>query len=147
MPLVIPQATAKALIDALKATGQWLDALTLHLFVAPTTLRAGLVLTDLVEPTFPGYAPVALSAWGADWLDSAGNAGITAPSIQFTCTGAADDSIKGYYLTAGTGGSLALRHAELFPGGPIGIARAGDGLIVLPSFTLPELATCTAVPL
>lgn len=143
--LTIPQIMAKEMIDELKATGKFLDALTLHLFTAPTNLGKDTALGDFVEAVFPGYAAAVLGSWGSDWYDPQGNAGVTAPSVQFTCTGDSDDLVLGCYLTAVVSSVVTLRWGEKFAGGPIAITKAGDAMAVLASFSLPGLATATAI--
>lgn len=140
--ITLTAAAVKAIIDELKATGNFLDALTLHLYKSPGAPTRQTVLGDLTEADFTGYAAVALGAWGADWTDPAGNWHVTAPSIQFTATGSAvSNDIYGYYVTATVGGNPVLRYVEAFDQGPFGIARAGDALIVVPDFSLYDLAT------
>lgn len=134
--VVVGKAQALEILTELKATGKFLDGLTAHLFKSDTTPVGSVVLADLVESDFPGYAAVALGAWGAIWEDGE-KKGVAAPSIQFDCTGATSQDVNGVYYTATVGGTPTLRWYEKLED-PLPIGRAGQSVLLLPRFSLME---------
>ena len=82
------------------------------------------------ESTFPGYAAVTLT--GATWGAAAAGA-ISYAQQTWTCSGAAAESVYGYFVTQLT--STKLMWAERDVSAPFAIAVSGDAVRVTPAIT------------
>lgn len=127
---VVPNAQLLAVLTALVDTGGPFDASILKLFQNDVVIDKNVLLTDLDEADFDGYADVNAVAFGTPYFDADGNAIVTAPSHEFVCTGPTEPNvIYGFYLTDDPATKLlaAYRFEE-----SIGIGTAGQGLTVIP---------------
>jgi hypothetical protein len=96
------------------------------------------VLSDFVAPTYDGYAPVALGAWGAVFLNLYGDGQATYQPIIFRVGPAGGgDTVYGYLVFNLAGFVL---WSELNPAGGVQMARAGDVFPILPQFSAGALA-------
>lgn len=74
--------------------------LTLHLFVNDITPMPDSVTTDFVEASFPGYAPISLSSWGAVTKDSDDVYSADHPAVSFTLSSSSGgQNIYGWFMT------------------------------------------------
>lgn len=119
---------------------QWLSYLnsfTLRLYQNSVVLSPTTVAADLTECTFPGYASVALVAWGSVYLNPFNQAETDEANHVFTMTGSSPvNSVYGYYVTDGFGN---LIYAEANGSGPQAMASPGDTYTVLPRFMVGKL--------
>ena len=136
------QSALDQLADLVK-TGDWLDALTIHLFVNNITIQAGTVAADFTDSTTPGLTPVALGAWGPAFVDGIGNAWVAAPSIEFRATADNTDVIYGYWVSAVVSTVVTFRFGENFPN-PVGIPN-GRAAIIVPRYSTPSLGSAALV--
>jgi hypothetical protein len=106
----------------------------LHLYTNALPLQQMIVLGDLIEADFGGYAPIDLAAFAAALIDNAGAAFIQAPLTTFTCDGTAPaNDVVGYYIT---NAGAVLWGLEPFPGGPIHMELNTDEIALQPSLAL-----------
>jgi hypothetical protein len=108
---------------------EWLNGLTLRCYQNPFVPVRTSVTADFLESTFPGYAPVAFSAWDSGAFDAADNLMYTHPEIDFGTTAAAAEFIQGVYAT--NAGGLTM-FGEATPA-PFPLPAAG---VVFPTFPL-----------
>jgi len=89
----------------------------------------GTVLADLIEPTFAGYNPVVVAAWGElhDPVTSEIFQIALAPGV-FSLSSGPGDTIYGAFITDGAGGVLAVERFDT----PQIIVNPGDSVIFLP---------------
>lgn len=126
----MPQAIARAVLDAMVDTDGAFDASTLKLYAVNVTLNPTTPLAALTAPTFTGYAPVAAIAFAAAINGPNGSAVVLAPSHLFACTGGTpSDTIYGWFLT--DAGGTVLRLAVPLAT-PVQIALPGDGVDIQP---------------
>src|SRR6266436_3665549 len=120
MSLVVCDNGKQTLLTQLLA---WLNANTrLRLFQNNHTPVHGDTAAAYTEASFPGYAFIALTAWGAVTLTADFHALTTEALETFASTGSSPvNTIYGYYITDLTG---ALLWAELAPA-PITINASG----------------------
>jgi len=106
------------------------ENLTLRLFQNNITPSDTDTTATYTESTFPGYAGITLT--GATW--GAASAGSIAYAQQtFTCSGAASQSVYGYYINQVT--STVLMWSERDASAPFAIAVSGDAVRVTPTIT------------
>lgn len=106
------------------------ENLTLRLFQNNITPSDTDTTATYTESTFTGYAGITLT--GATW--GAASAGSIAYAQQtFTCSGAASQSVYGYYINQVT--STVLMWSERDASAPFAIAVSGDAVRVTPTIT------------
>lgn len=129
---VVPAAERLAALTQLLAVGGPLNANKLKLYKNPLTLTPAIVLADLVEADFDGYAAVSPVVWSAPFRDVDGSALVLGGDAPFICTGdTISNSIYGYYLT--NTGSTVLIAVYAFAA-PVGVSVAGQACPVVPWF-------------
>lgn len=134
--IVIPSVGGVALLNLLT------DAYTAwyHLYTNPLTPNAASVLTDFVEASFGGYAPLRSVGW-TDALVVGDVPTAYADALVFACTvSGSPQSIYGYYVTQGKTGGLLW--AQSRDAGPVVITNVGDSLDVLPTLSLQTFVPC-----
>lgn len=115
-----------ALQDIYKTGGS--EALTIHLYQNDFTPSPGMVIGDLTEADFDGYASFAMNPIIGPYLNPAGQPEIQNASHNWTPTGSTTpNTIYGYYTTQTGGG---LRSAERF-NDPRPMADVLDSLTLL----------------
>lgn len=115
----------------------------IRLFLNVGTCRVRLFVNDHIpahsdtnatytEASFPGYAPVPLTAWSAGLVVNS-LWGIHHPQVLFTLsTSGGPYLVYGYYVTAAP---ARLLWAQRDPAAPISLANAGDTYPITPVFT------------
>jgi hypothetical protein len=109
---------------------------TLRLFTAPTTVSKANVIGDFTEPSFLGYAAVALTVgtWGTPTVASHVGSSLYGASPSFTRSGTGSPvSIYGWFLTDAS--KTKLYACALFASGPYVLTNAGDAIAVNPTLT------------
>ena len=105
--------------------------LTLKLFKNNITPSDTDVAGTYTESTFPGYASIAIT--GASWNAAAAGSITNGTQRVFTCSGAASESVYGYYMIQTT--STILLYSERDVNAPFAIAVSGDTVKVTPVIT------------
>lgn len=124
---VMPQVEMRAILLALTGVGGELAGAKLHAFQNPVTPTPSIVLADLVECDFTGYAASAAITWGVILNNIDGTAYAPGGGIEFAATGSAvGNTVYGVYLTDGAGTTLL---AVWLLDSPVGIAASGDGFV------------------
>jgi hypothetical protein len=130
------QGLVNGLLSALEAipTAALLAGAKLHLFNNNIQISRHTALTDLIEPTWAGYAALLLPALSGPIKLNDATFGVTAEAV-FTATAAPTpaDSVYGYFVTTGATPVLAI--AERFDA-PVTIAEVDDFVSV--QFIFPE---------
>lgn len=110
MPAPVTPNLARLLaLNELVDTGNLYDGAKVHLFTNNITPSEATVLADLTEATFPGYTTggVAITTWGAAYLDVDGNAIVDGNEVQFQPSDdTTPETAYGWYLTDGGGTDL-----------------------------------------
>ena len=130
MPLNVPDVGENKILEMMvNKTAP--ENLVLRLFQSNTTPSDTDTAATYTESNFTGYASITLT--GATW--SAASAGSIAYSAQqtFTCSGAASQSVYGYYITQLT--STVLIWSERDALAPFAIANSGDAVKITPTIT------------
>lgn len=120
--------------DAIRARGP----LTIHLYTSPTgEVSSTLFDSGIVEPTFPGYAPVTLVEDAPPSWDGPSNAVLwTFNLVEFINTGTGvADTIQGY-IVRDSGGVWVW--AQALPT-PVLITDPDQGVIIAPRFLVFNL--------
>lgn len=127
---LMPQAIARAILDAMTGEDGAFDTSTLRLYNVNVTLTPTTPLAALTPPTFTGYAPAAAIVFAPAINGPSGSAVTLAPSHLFACTGGTpSDTIYGWLLT--NAGNTELRLAVPLVT-PVQIAVPGDGVDIQP---------------
>lgn len=87
------------------------------------------VHTDYTASTFTGYSPITLT--GANWNAAAAGSISYGSQQAFTCSGAAAESVYGYYVRQAI--SNILLWSERAAGAPLAISVSGDEVRITPS--------------
>jgi urate oxidase len=121
----------KAAMNGLKAAAGPLDTATLILIKnAPPSIHPRMVMADIEECDFIGYAASAGLVFGNAYQEGDDTVVLTAPSVLFTCaTDATPNTVTGWALT--NAGKTILHFAKSLET-PVVMNEAGDGLIVQP---------------
>lgn len=128
-------ATIDATLTAMKGVGQPYAAATMILIVQPFTPSEGLVIGDVVEATFDGYARVAGLVFGSPFIRPDGKWAMAAPSETFELTGLTVlETVYGVGYT--NVGVTALHSAQLLDV-PIPLTIVGQGGIIQPEVVWP----------
>jgi len=128
--IVTPYIGAMALLDFLTdELGTWI-----HLYTNDLTPYAGTVLTDFVEASFPGYAPVQVKTWSVAMLQDGRAVTVSDPRTWTLPSAIPAVEVFGYFVTQGKSG--ALLWVERRTAGPIIMQNAGDQATVIPRLTL-----------
>lgn len=83
------------------------------------------------ESTFPGYGSVTMA--GADWNAAASGTITSAAQKTITCSGAAAESVYGYFVVQLTSGVLIW--SERDTNAPFAISQSGDAVKFTPSIS------------
>lgn len=118
---------AKAIAaDAARSTWKvhlWTDLLPLH-------SEAGIILSDFVEASFPGYAPADCIPWDSTTFGGVGESFLPGPTVEFEQTDDAPPQvILGYFMSRNDGGTRKLLNWVQIPE-PFTFRRRGDHLAV-----------------
>lgn len=134
--LVVPNSQLLQILEdyATLPTDPAFETPTMHLFQNDFAPNVAMVLADLTEATFSGYAAAAGLAWGAPFINADGRAETDLPSQQFQHDGGAvANLVYGYYLTNAAG--TVLYGAERFADAPIAMSFATNAIVVLSRLT------------
>jgi hypothetical protein len=101
-------------LAAMVAADGILDGAKLKLFKSDTQISPTMVVGDLTEANFPGYAAATPANWGTPFYRNSQEAVIVHESVQFTpnATVTTEQKAYGYYLTNAAGSTLI--YAERF---------------------------------
>ncbi len=105
--------------------------LVLRLFQSNTTPSDTDTAGTFTESSFTGYGAITLT--GASWNSAASGSIAYSAQQTFTCSGAASQSVYGYYVTQTTSGVLVW--AERDGSAPFAIANSGDAVKITPTIT------------
>jgi len=122
MGIVWQQDQLKAVVDVVTDVGGELAGALLALFVEPAPIEPTMVLADLTEATFTGYARSAAVVYGAEHINENGDAVKQVIPKEFKATG---DAIQN-----------TVTHVGLID---------TTGLILLASYELPEPLAFTSI--
>lgn len=131
-------ASLRLMMAELVSTGNFLDGLTVRLFINPATPDGPTsVLGDFTEASFDGYAPISLPGWGLPWSDVVGNAVVSSNRLQWTMTGSTTpQTVYGWFATKGTSVSEVLYMAERFDS-TYAMAGPGNAVVLDINYGLP----------
>lgn len=130
--LVLSPIGAAALLDHLTDTAD----LWVHLYVELHAVTACLGPDDLVEASWPGYAPQLSRTWSPAEVVGHHAQSYADPIVWTRGTGGAPARVYGYYITLGSsGGSLLLAQPADDQAGLV-MASSGDSVTVYPSLTI-----------
>jgi hypothetical protein len=131
-PVVQMYVYLMTLLEAAVAVDGPLDGAKIHLFSGNTALTPGLVVGDLTEATFHGYAALSVT-WGTPFFDPlTGLPTVTGGLSTFRSTSpfSGGQTINGWYITNTAGDTLLLaRKFDL----PVGVAAADQVIEVVAS--------------
>lgn len=101
----------------------------------PTTETVAADL-DAEECDYSDYAPETITAWLDPQNSGAGGAQITAPTVQFICTGsqAVPNSVGGYWIEKAGGAVVLIRQFDE----PVPMVNDHDGLTITPTIVVPN---------
>jgi hypothetical protein len=128
---IVPLAYRLTIMDAIIA--EWGAGTELHLYQTPTTVPPpAVVLGDLVEADFTGYAAHDPVVWSAAFLAPNGDAVTLSSSHVFAATGSTiQNTIYGAYLTSAAAAALLA----VFPfDQPAAMTQAGDAIPLVVQF-------------
>jgi hypothetical protein len=108
----------------------------MHLFINDVAPSDGTVIGDLVEASFSGYSAQAITYWAAVSPNPAGGYSSTAPLAQFTNSSGSDQTVYGYYVTAGPAGDLLWLQAD--PNAPVTVPN-GQSYYVVPALGMQSI--------
>lgn len=132
MSNILPIAFLRSILNALVATGEPLDAVTIRLFSNDFQPDDTSVLADFTQCTFDGYAESGAIVWEPAYSDVNGLAHVRGDLKVFNCTGGTTpETVYGWYAVTTT----TLKASQRFET-PIPINAAGQAVLVLPSFEL-----------
>lgn len=101
----------------------------LKMFTNDLALTAEMVLADLTEATFDGYAAAALAEWGQAYISEVGTPVIKNGSKQFNHAGTgAAETMYGWYIESAGGVILEVKRFT----NPVPLATADDSVVVVP---------------
>jgi hypothetical protein len=139
-----PAVSMRTLVQALTASGQFLDALTWRLFTNQISPTPATAIGDFTEAVFDGYSPSVGTTWGTPWSDVAGSGYVTGENAQYHCTGSTTpQNVYGYFVTKGSSVSETLQFYEQW-NDFVPIAESGDAVIFPKQYGLP--GPITAAP-
>lgn len=130
MPLNVPDVGENIVLGALVNKTAPQD-LVLRLFKNNITPADTDTAATYTEATFSGYAAITLA--GASWNAPASGSIAFSAQQSFICSGAASESVYGYYLTQLSSGLLVW--SERDASAPFPIANSGDTVRLTPTIT------------
>lgn len=134
---VIPNGVRQRMLNFLLQA--WFRGYSLHLFVAPAIISRTLKVADMVEATFPGYAPLLPGGWPFPYLNVQKDAQSDFnPATWVVSTSFAGQSILGYYLADVND----LVDVYLNEGGPVYVRYAGDRVSCQGGVILMDTSEC-----
>lgn len=130
-------AVIKSTIAAMIGTGGPLDNVFVGLYTAGPAAGPGVVLGDLTEATFTGYARVEVANWSAAYVTSDGKVTIDGNNVHFSPSDAVTPNIViGWFIaTASTAGTL-LGMEQFASTKPM--QAADNGVTVVPRLQFPQ---------
>jgi len=131
--VVIPNSEWNAILTELIASGNAWDGSKVHLFKTNVNPSPNMVIADLVEADFTGYAASSAIVWGTPGYLPDGTAAVVGGGKTFTVgsTPSILNTIYGYYVTDSAG--TVLLFARKFDAAVV-LSAAGQFVIVLPSY-------------
>jgi len=131
-PVVLTYLLWSAIWTELMDTGNVLDGAKLHLYAGSTALTPGMVVGDLTEATFHGYASATIT-WTGVYLDpSTGIPTLVGELVNFISTAVftGGQTINGWFVTDSAGTILYMaRQLQT----PVAISAADQILQVVPN--------------
>lgn len=98
------------------ASGGKLNGAKVGLIAAPFTVGPGLLLADLTEATFTGYAQVTVAAWSAPAIGPDGTPSVDGGDVVFTPSDAVTPNlIYGWFLVDSGGSNLLYAYQDDVP--------------------------------
>jgi hypothetical protein len=106
--------------DALKAIiSSFGGDLELGLRTDTNPVTAGMTMSQITQPTWPGYAPIVPVPWAAVTAAANGDAQSQGTTVTFTNTGTTTTAITGYFLQNSVSGFL---YAAVTLAAPVNVA-------------------------
>lgn len=130
MPLNVPDV-GENLILGMITNRSAPENLVLRLFQSNTTPADTDTAVTYTESNFTGYANITMT--GASWNAPASGSITNGTQRVFTCSGAASQSVYGYYVTQVTSGILIWSERDALA--PFAIANSGDEVRLTPVIT------------
>lgn len=131
------QGTLRALTFLTTAL-KYLDGAVVRLGTNVTRPGDATTLADMVPATFNGYAESSAVVWGSPFIDVDGSVKVVGGSKQFTKTaGGSSETVTCWYLVGDPGGTEYLIKVFWYDSS-IPVVTTGQGIVVLPDFTLSE---------
>jgi hypothetical protein len=103
----------------------------LCLFQSNTTPADTDTVATYTESNFTGYAAITIT--GASWNNALGGSISYGSQQTFTCSGAASQSVYGYFIKSTT--SAKLLWSERDASAPFAIANSGDAVKITPAIS------------
>jgi hypothetical protein len=131
--VVIPNSSWKDILTELIAAGNLWDGAKVHLFKNNVTPSPGMLIGDLTEADFDGYAASSAIVWGTPGFLPDGTAAVVGTQKTFT-VGASPvvlNTVYGYYVTDGAGTGLLF--ARKFDAAVV-LSAGGQFIVVLPTY-------------
>lgn len=138
--IVIPNTGRRNILniltdDTVGSEGPY-DGAVVRLFKNDIEPHAGMLLADLTEADFSGYAASSEIVWGPAFTNSANEAVVVGDTKQFNHSGGATaNTVYGYYVTntAGTVLHFAERRNPVET-----MSKSGDAVLVVPKFSFGQ---------
>jgi hypothetical protein len=128
------KAKLRSVLADAKATGKTLDGAVLRLYRNNIIITEDITIDSFDEANFDGYAVSAAIVWGTA-LNEDDGVMLPGDAKEYTATGdTTENTVFGWYVTT-AGETPALIYAESLDE-PVGVAVAGDGLVVVPMVRL-----------
>lgn len=131
MDLTMPKTARSKLLTTI--SDELLSTNTLHCYSNEVNITPDLVLTDLTESAFGGYAAISNITFGEPFYDNGDVVAMVSGGSQFNHSGSGDaETVRGLYLKDTDGDLIAVHELET----PKGMATANDSLPVDVKFVL-----------
>ncbi len=136
MSQVIRKNLLRWLDFLIAATGGGLGDASLGLYKSITgTVGPDQVIGNIEPADYPGYAPIALTAWSLPYFEQAGPPVTVGPLCHFVPTGSdSPNTILGAYIY-GSDTFSPLMRVDAFPA-PVGLTDPDTALDIVPRYSL-----------
>lgn len=134
---VIGSTWLASILTQMTAAGGVLDGVKVHLFKNDIQLTPGVLVSQLIEADYTGYAASAELAWGAPFLTVTGDGKVVADNVQFQPTGTATAcDVYGYWVMPTVATTTPIQVVKF--SSPVPMTGPLSAIIVTPEFTMPQ---------
>lgn len=128
-------------LDLLTALGGTLNAVFCGLYTARAVpITPTILIADLTQATYTGYARQAITPWTSAYLSSTGLIIIDGPGLHFVPTDAVTpNTIMGWFIASLAAGGILLAIEELAT--PVPLLTADSTLTIVPRYGHDPLGT------